>query len=953
MSQLIKIAGWSKGPPCAAVIFIHGLGGHPYDTWRRASEDHSLWPLWLAKDVLGLAVWTLAYEAPASNWLGTAMPLQDRAKNVLECLVGERELRGLPIVFVCHSLGGLLIKQVLRSADDRRGYGDAEAQAFVESVKGIVFIATPHSGSEHASLLDKLRLITWPSASTLDLVKNNANLRDLNVWYRNWSSAIRHKVFYEVRGTSAGVVVTADSGDPGLLHVDPVAIDADHLTICKPADARDLVYSRTRDFITETIDHDTGADHGAFQALELPQLQRQRLNRIVPIALRLAALLILGFVIFTGLRQLLFPPDILGTATVEQIESTLRNRSPPPTTAQIDQFVQSLRNLRGDPSFARAVEEARKGNTRVAEGIWRQIYEDRERARGIAEKEQAQAARNLAASAVTNNVAEGLSWYRKAVALDPDDMEGQIGLGDAATAGGTLQEASDAFRHYMELARRTKNDREVSVGLKRFGAVQVAQGDLAAALKSYRDSLAIADRLATSDPGNAGWQRDLAESLGKVGDVQVAQGDLAAALKSYRDSLAIADRLAKSDPSNAGWQRALAVPYERIGDVQIAQGDLAAALKSYRDSLAIRERLAKSDPANAAWQRNLAVSYSKIGDVQVTQGDLAGALNSYRDSLAIDERLATSDPGNAGWQRDLAGSLNRVGYVQNTQGDLAGALKSYRDCLAIFERLAKSDPTNADWQRSLSGSLITIGEVQVKQGDRAGALKSYRDGLAIFERLAKSDPTNTDLQRNLSVSYRKVGDAQVAQGGVAGALKSYRDSLAIFERLAKSDPGNAGWQRELLVSYSKIGDVQVEQGDHAGALKSYRDSLAIADHLAKSDSSNALWQRDLAMSLNRVGNVQVAQGDLAGALKSYRVSLAIRERLAKSDPGNADWQRDLAESHANVARAFIAMGDKAKALDALQVGRDIASRLTTLSRDNARWRQDLIWFERRIEELSK
>src|SRR4051794_19660638 len=90
------------------------------------------------------------------------------------------------------------------------------------------------------------------------------------------------------------------------------------------------------------------------------------------------------------------------------------------------------------------------------------------------------------------------------------------------------------------------------------------------------------------------------------------------------------ERLAKSDPGNAGWQRDLSVSYEKIGDVQVAQGDLASALQSYRASLRIRERLAKSDPGNAGWQRDLSVSYEKIGDVQVAQGDLASALQSYR-----------------------------------------------------------------------------------------------------------------------------------------------------------------------------------------------------------------------------------------------------------------------------------------------------------------------------------
>ena len=87
---------------------------------------------------------------------------------------------------------------------------------------------------------------------------------------------------------------------------------------------------------------------------------------------------------------------------------------------------------------------------------------------------------------------------------------------------------------------------------------------------------------------------------------------LADALKAYRDSLAIRERLAKADPGNAGWQRDLSVSYERVGDVLVAQGALADALKAYRDSLAIRERLAKADPGNAGWQVDVAFAYWRL-----------------------------------------------------------------------------------------------------------------------------------------------------------------------------------------------------------------------------------------------------------------------------------------------------------------------------------------------------
>jgi tetratricopeptide (TPR) repeat protein len=118
----------------------------------------------------------------------------------------------------------------------------------------------------------------------------------------------------------------------------------------------------------------------------------------------------------------------------------------------------------------------------------------------------------------------------------------------------------------------------------------LAQGNLPEALKSYRDSLAIRERLANVDPGNAGWQHDLSVSYERVGDVLKAQGNLPEALQSFRDEFAIQDRLVKSDPGNADWQRALSVTYRKIGDVLKAQGNLPEALKSYRDSLAIRER---------------------------------------------------------------------------------------------------------------------------------------------------------------------------------------------------------------------------------------------------------------------------------------------------------------------------------------------------------------------------
>jgi hypothetical protein len=87
--------------------------------------------------------------------------------------------------------------------------------------------------------------------------------------------------------------------------------------------------------------------------------------------------------------------------------------------------------------------------------------------------------------------------------------------------------------------------------------------------------------------------------------VQVAQGDLAGAIKSYRDSLAIAGRLAKSDPGNASWQRDLSVSHSNLASVFKKKGEAKKALDALREGHAIISRLAVLSPENAVWKSDL------------------------------------------------------------------------------------------------------------------------------------------------------------------------------------------------------------------------------------------------------------------------------------------------------------------------------------------------------------
>ena len=147
------------------------------------------------------------------------MPLQDRAANVLECLLGQADLRNGSVTFVCHSLGGLVVKKVLLNLQ-QQAIRRPEAADLLDRVTRVVFAATPHTGSGQASRLEHLWFLAWPSSNASTLVANDPSLRDINVAYRGLAeerrATLSHRVFCETTGTAVGMIVDQASADPGL-----------------------------------------------------------------------------------------------------------------------------------------------------------------------------------------------------------------------------------------------------------------------------------------------------------------------------------------------------------------------------------------------------------------------------------------------------------------------------------------------------------------------------------------------------------------------------------------------------------------------------------------------------------------------------------------------------------------------------------------------------------------
>lgn len=261
-------------PIKADVLFIHGLMGAAFKTWRQQDSEQNLtetlsedearyttcWPKsWLAKDCPALRVISVGYDTSLSDWRARC-PMERksiafRSNELLQKLraagVGER-----PVIWVSHSMGGLLVKKMLLEASKK-----PELSGLISNTRGVIFYSVPHRGSHLAEYSVNVRYLLFPSLEVKELSKDSPELKILQDDFLELAKGQKFQVlnFVETLPTYIGSmiklhVVPSESADLGL--GDLISVDVNHLDICKPKKKDAFLYQRTLQFIREMLAKD-------------------------------------------------------------------------------------------------------------------------------------------------------------------------------------------------------------------------------------------------------------------------------------------------------------------------------------------------------------------------------------------------------------------------------------------------------------------------------------------------------------------------------------------------------------------------------------------------------------------------------------------------------------------------------------------------------------------------
>ncbi|KAL3433710.1 hypothetical protein BDV09DRAFT_205138 [Aspergillus tetrazonus] len=209
----------------ANILVIHGLMGDAYRTFYNAAHKVDWLKDFLMHDIPNVRIMVFGYDVAVWHpWIQVSQGrLSGYAADLLGSLSGcrnDERKRTRPILFIAHSLGGLVVQQALTAARESRAdhLHDIETHTI-----GICFLGTPHRGTNLATwgerfarMFNIFKPVNYQLVSLLEprskaLHKMRRSFYNLLEKRKDEGSRIQIVCFYETIPMLWSLIVSEDS----------------------------------------------------------------------------------------------------------------------------------------------------------------------------------------------------------------------------------------------------------------------------------------------------------------------------------------------------------------------------------------------------------------------------------------------------------------------------------------------------------------------------------------------------------------------------------------------------------------------------------------------------------------------------------------------------------------------------------------------------------------------
>lgn len=179
------------------------------------------------------------YSSPGDGSSDRILP---HALTLVSDLYADRDLAGAidrPIIFICHGLGGIIVKRALAFSNTSTAKQVEHRRSIFTSTYTIIFLGTPHFGMEPAVFRAKSKQSPNRALSQFAdaLTKGSQLLQEINDQFAPLTKRFSISCFWEQQKTDLGdfsaYVVDESSAAPAWEDVERSGIAGNHSEICK------------------------------------------------------------------------------------------------------------------------------------------------------------------------------------------------------------------------------------------------------------------------------------------------------------------------------------------------------------------------------------------------------------------------------------------------------------------------------------------------------------------------------------------------------------------------------------------------------------------------------------------------------------------------------------------------------------------------------------------------
>lgn len=285
-----------------------------------------------------------------------------------------------------------------------------------------------------------------------------------------------------------------------------------------------------------------------------------------------------------------------------------------------------------------------------------------------------------------------------------------------------------------------------------------------------------------------------AEALLQLGQVQMARGELEAALAPFEEALGAVRELSARDPENLDRLFELGQAHFWVGYVYWEFGELDSANDGMHEYHRVSKALYEADPANVDYLMELGSSFTNLAILNDRLDNDVAALEYSESAVNLIRNAFERDRENNIYHLALADTLSWSASLLKNNMQFAASMDRFGEYLALSTQALARRPDDNQWRDHLMLSRRFAGEIALVMGQSDKALEHFNAGVQLADQLVQFEPENNRWQIEHALLLIRAATEAIRQGQIEQGRQAILSAREKASSQLLRHPENVDWR---------------------------------------------------------------------------------------------------------------------------------------------------------------